>query len=77
MLGKIFELGTCKLPGKFGNLAGFLEPGRVLSERPIAVVMNNLKIPLFADDDSRKYGESPIKRHLKASPDPVGPLKAP
>ena len=34
LLGKIFEPGICKLPGKFGNLAGFLEPGQVLSERP-------------------------------------------
>ena len=34
LLGEILEPGICKLHGKFGNLARFLEPGQVLSERP-------------------------------------------
>ena len=31
------EPGIFNLPGKFENLAGFLEPGRVLSEWPVGV----------------------------------------
>ena len=37
LLGEIFGLGICKLPSKFKNLAEFLEPRPVLSERPVYV----------------------------------------